>query len=440
MAHGRTVLFTLFWSGSIWANDSALSLVDLYEASRKNDSTYQVAVHNYQASQQEEAIGRGGLLPRVGISSRLGRGGLLDGKTQQGNQNDQFSADMATLAISQPLYDKGRWALYEQAKSQGELGSVQYEIAGQKLFERVIESYFDVARIENELKLASQQTSSIDALVKQTKRLFEAGEGTVTDTDEAQARLDLIRAQEIELHARHHAALRKLAGRTGIVVTRIVNMREHIPAINPLVGEKNFNYWLRQARDSSPLLGHRRASVQLADAGLKLQKAGHYPTVALTGQLAHTEKSDLDEFSQRQSTYYVGLLLDIPLYQGGAVSASVERAHSALYSVQSEYEAEQQRLAEDIELDYLGVVSGFEKSKALLTAVHSNQRALQSAEKGYQAGARSTVEILDAQQRLFAAKRDLLDTKLAMLQSYVNLHTRTGQMTLAVLREVQALF
>jgi protease secretion system outer membrane protein len=76
----------------------------------------------------------------------------------------------------------------------------------------------------------------------------------------------------------------------------------------------------------------------------------------------------------------------------------------------------------------------------MLTAVRSNQRALRSAEKGYQAGVRSTVDILDAQQRLFAAKRDLLNTKLVMLQSYVHLHTRTGQMTLAVLQEVQGLF
>ncbi len=440
MVRRWTVLLALFGSNALWANDSALSLVDLYEASRQNDATYQVAVHNYHASQQEEAIGRGGLLPRVGISSRFGRGGLLDGQAQQSNQSDQFSADMATLAISQPLYDQGRWALYEQSKSRGELGAVQYEIADQQLFERVIESYFDVARIKNELKLASQQTSSIAALVKQTKRLFEAGEGTITDTDEAQARLDLIRVQEIELQAQHQAALRKLAGRTGIAVARIFDMREQIPTVSPMASEKNLNYWLHQARDSSPLLGGRRASVMLAEAELKLQKAGHHPTLALTGQLAHTEKSDLNEFSQRQSTYYVGLLLDIPLYQGGAVSASVEKAHSALYSAQSEYDAEQQRLVEGIELDYLGVMSGFEKSRALLTAVQSNQRALQSAEKGYQAGVRSTVEILDAQQRLFAAKRDLLDAKLAMLQSYVNLHTRTGQMTPAVLREVQALF
>ncbi|WP_109790742.1 hypothetical protein [Pseudomonas fluorescens] len=44
------------------------------------------------------------------------------------------------------------------------------------------------------------------------------------------------------------------------------------------------------------------------------------------------------------------------------------------------------------------------------------------------------------QKRLFQARRDLLNTKLDMLQSYVSLHTHTGQMNRAVLEQVQSLF
>lgn len=437
---GFKLLLPLLWACPLWASEAELSLLELYDASRLNDASYQVAGHDYQASRQEEAIGRGALLPQVGINSRIGRGGQFDGESQVGNQSDQFSADTVTLAVSQPLFDKGRWAAYEQAKARGELGEVQYAGADQGLFDRVVEAYFAVARVENELKLVTQQKSAIDGLAKQSRRLFEAGEGAVTDTEEAQARLDLVRAQEIELQAQRQAALRKLAGRAAIAVGRIVDMQEQAPATRLLPDAKNLDYWMLKAKQASPLLDVRRASIQLAEADLKLQKAGHYPTLALSGQLAHTDKSDLNEFSQRQSTYYVGLLVDIPLYRGGAVSASSARAHSALEGAHSEYAAEAQQLAEDIERDYLGVVSGFEKSRAMATAVRSNQRALESAEKGYQAGVRSTVEILDAQQRLFAARRDLLNSKLVMLESYVNLHTRTGQMTRAVLQEVQGAF
>lgn len=435
-----TALLSLFWCCQLWADDARLSLTELYDASRQNDATYQVAGHDYQASRREEAIGRGGLLPQVGINSRFGHGGQFDEESQVNNQNDQFSADTVSLSVTQPLYDKGRWASYEQSKARGKLGEVQFDGAGQGLFDRVVEAYFDVAQVENELRLAIQQKASIEGLAKQTQRLFEAGEGTRTDIEEAQARLDLVRAQEIELRARRLAALRKLSGRAGIPVTNIPEMQEQSPANGLLAPEEDLDYWMLKADQAGPALETSRASIQLAEANLKLQKAGHYPTLALTSQVSRVDRSDLNEFSQRQSTYYVGVVLDIPLYQGGAVSASTERAHSVLDSARSEYDAQNQQLAEDIESSYLGVVAGFEKSKALTTAVRSNQSALASAEKGYQAGVRSTVEILDAQQRLYAARRDLLNTKLAMLLSYVNLHTRTGQMTRAELQKVQGLF
>lgn len=435
-----TAIIALIWTSQAWAGGPELSLIELYDASRHSDASYQVAGYSYQASQQEEAIGRGGLLPQLGINSRVGRGGGLGNESIAANQSNQFSADNVSLVLSQPLFDKGRWAVYEQSKARGQLGGAQYENAVQSLFDRVLEAYFDVARVESELKLATQQKMAIEGLSKQTKRLLEAGEGTVTDTEEAQARLDLICAQEIELQARLRAALRKLSGRAGIVVTHIVSMQEHLPASNLLSVDEDLNYWLLKARQVGPELDIKRASIQLAEADLKLQQAGHYPTLALSGELSRTSKSDLNEFSQRQSNYYVGVLVDIPLYQGGAINASVERAHSALSGAHAEYSAEQQQLSEDVERDYLGVVAGFEKSKAMLTAVRSSLRALTSAEKGYQAGVRSTVDILDAQQRLFAAKRDLLNTRLVMLQSYVNLHTRTGQMNRAVLQEVQGVF
>ncbi|UVJ44416.1 TolC family protein [Pseudomonas sp. LS1212] len=100
-----TALFSFFWCCQLWAGDARLSLTELYDASRQNDATYQVAGHDYQASRQEEAIGRGGLLPQVGINSRFGHGGQLDEESQANNQNDQFSADTVSLSVTQPDHE-----------------------------------------------------------------------------------------------------------------------------------------------------------------------------------------------------------------------------------------------------------------------------------------------------------------------------------------------
>ncbi|MCW1246385.1 TolC family outer membrane protein [Pseudomonas sp. SAICEU22] len=443
--YGVRVLLSLCTSwaviGPVWAAEGGLSLTAAYDASRLNDPTLQTATHAFDASRQEEAIGRGGLYPQVSLSSRYGYGGRTDGGDDRSyvNSND-YQANSVTLAAQQPLYDKGRWAAYQEGKARGALGSQQFDVAGQALFDRVAKGYFDVARAENELKLIAQQKTAIRGLVVQSKKLYEGGQGAITDIDEAQARLDLVEAQETEAQARRVAALRALSGRASVPIDDIQPMREELPAGTPIPPEQDLPYWTAIAREASPELAARLAAVKVAEAQADSQRAGHYPTLSLTTQLTRRETRQYQELDPRQDSYYVGVQLDIPLYRGGAVRASVAKAEAQLAGAQSDYDVQRQQLAESIETDYLGVVAGFAKSKAMQRAVESNQRALTSTEKGFQGGVRSTVDILDAQQRLFQARRDLLSTKLDMLQSYVSLHTHTGQMNRAVLEQVQSLF
>ncbi|SDO96774.1 outer membrane protein, protease secretion system [Pseudomonas arsenicoxydans] len=428
-------------SNSVWASQEALSLTAAYDASRVNDPTVQSAAHAYDASTHEEAIGRGGLYPQVSLTSRYGYGGRTDGgsDTSYVNSND-YQANNVTLAAQQPLYDKGRWAAYQEGKARGQLGSQLFDVAGQTLYDRVAKGYFDVARAENEIKLIAQQKTAINGLVTQSKKLYQGGQGAITDIDEAQARLDLVDAQEAEAQARRVAALRALSGRASVAIEDIQSMREELPTGNPIPPERDLPYWTAIAHDANPELAARLAAVKVAEAQADSQRAGHYPTLSLTTQLSRQETRQYQEQDPRQDSYYVGVQLDIPLYRGGAVRASVAKAEAQVAGAQSDYDVQRQQLAEDIETDYLGVVAGFAKSKAMLRAVESNQRALTSTEKGFQGGVRSTVDILDAQQRVFQARRDLLNTKLDMLQSYVSLHTHTGQMNRAVLEQVQNLF
>lgn len=418
-----------------------LTLMQLYDASRLNDPVMRSADFSHRAAQNEEAIGLGGLLPQLSLSSRYGKGGRTDGGTDESYvDSDDYQSNSMSLVAQQPIYDKGRWAAYQQGKARGELGEVQYDVATQALFDRVAKAYFAVARVENELKLIAQQKAAIAGLVKQSQRLLDKGQGAITDVDEAQARYDLVEAQEAENQAQRIAALRTLSGRGSLPLLEITPMRELPPDSNPLSDAQDLGYWTTLAREASPELAARLAQVKVAETQADSEKAGHYPTLSLTTQLTRRDNTQYQELSPRQDSYYVGLALDIPLYRGGATSASVRRATEALAGAQADADAQRQQLSEDVETAYAGVVAGFAKCRATQRAVESNQRALVSTEKGFQGGVRSTVDILDAQQRLFEARRDLLNAKLDMLQSYVTLHVHTGQMDRAVLSHVEAMF
>lgn len=421
------------------ADPTTVSLLAAYDSSRHFDPAYQAASFDFQAAQQEEDIGLAGLLPQVSVGSRYGETKQLRDQVDNVSRDETSANGALTLSARQVLYNKSQTAFYQQSKARGAVGSALYDDASQELFSRVTESYFEVAKQDNELKLATQQKNAIDALVKQTRRLFEAGDGTITDTEEAQARLDLVKAQEIEYQARVRAALHKLSGRSGLIVEQISTLQDNLPANVMLQAPHDLSYWQQKALEVAPKLDARKASIQLAEAELESQRAGNYPTLSLVNELSSTKQDDLDPNARHQSSYYIGLSIDLPIYSGGGVTASINKSQYALSSAMAEYDNGLQQLREDIERDYLGVVSGYEKCKALRTAVKSSQRALDSAEKGYQAGVRSTVDILNAQQVLYAAKRDLLNSKLLMLQSYVNLHVQTGQMHRGVLEHVQGL-
>lgn len=435
----RIALFSLALAGATatFAGEP-LSLVDHYDAARDNDSSFKASSYAHEASQQEKTIARAGLLPNLSLSSRIGSLENIDNKDSEAS-SDALNSDTTALTLSQPLYDRGAWSTYQQGKARESLGNAQYAAAEQELFERVVDTYFSAARIENDLRLNDQQRVSIEGLARQSRRLYGAGEGAVTDIDEAQARLDLIRAEAIALQASHRVLMRKLSGQVGSQVDTIATMREQIPDSSLMPNDQDLVFWTLNAEQTSPALASKQASVQVAETNARAVGAGHFPTLSLAGQLAKTDQSAGDQ-EVSQSTSYVGVVFNLPLYAGGGVSASSKRADATLYSARADYDAGWQALAEDIEKQYLGVASGQERAKAMQAAVRSAQRALESAQKGYQAGVRTTTDILDAQQRLYLARRDLLSSKLAMLESYVLLHTRSGQMSRKVLKQVQELY
>lgn len=153
---------------------------------------------------------------------------------------------------------------------------------------------------------------------------------------------------------RRVAALRALSGRASVPIDDIVAMHEETAASLPIPPEQDLSYWKGIARDASPELAARLAAMKVAQAQADTQRAGHYPTLSLTTQMTRRETGQYQELDPRQDSYYVGVQLDIPLYRGGSVRASVAKAEAQLAGAESDYDVQRQQLAEDIETDYLG--------------------------------------------------------------------------------------
>src|SRR5207302_10861065 len=101
------------------------------------------------------------------------------------------------FSLSQSVYRTQNLAQRNQAHYQVCQPEATFAQASRHLTVRTAQAYFDVLAAQDTLALVNAQKAAISEQLAQAKRNFEVGTATITDTHEAQARYDLIVAQEI---------------------------------------------------------------------------------------------------------------------------------------------------------------------------------------------------------------------------------------------------
>ena len=185
----------------------AQSLLELYESARAYDATWQSAKAQYDANLFRAEQARAGILP-VGQPVRR-RDALERGQHGAAGRPSAVTTQSATVSASQPLYRPANFATWQQGKRQVDLAQAQLTAASQDLIVRVSQAYFDVLAAQDTLAFVQAQKTAVAEQLASAKRNFEVGTATITDTREAQARYDLVIAQEIA--AENDLRVKKLA-------------------------------------------------------------------------------------------------------------------------------------------------------------------------------------------------------------------------------------
>jgi outer membrane protein len=416
---------------------SAQSLLELYESARAHDAAWQSAKALYEANLYRAEQARAGILPQAGLSAGANR-------TQFENTNPgvdrSFGTQTATVSASQPLYRPGNWATYEQGKLQATLAQAQLEASSQDLIIRVSQAYFDVLAAQDTLAFVRAQKTAVGEQLAFAKRNFEVGTSTITDTREAQARFDLVSAQEIagdnDLRVRR-LALDTLVGRTDATPQPLASPL-NVPAPQPA----DVNAWVDQAEASSPAIVQARTNVDIATLETDKAKAGHKPTLDLTASYNVTRNpsgSVTSPLNSRTNNGQVGVNFNLPLFAGFATQNRIRETLSLEERARADLDAARRNVAQATRSAYFGVVSGQGQVRALEAAEASSQSALDANRLGYQVGVRINIDVLNAQSQLFQTKRDLAQARYNVLLGHLRLRQANGTLTPEDLSRLNAL-
>jgi outer membrane protein len=343
-----------------------------------------------------------------------------------------FPQQSATLNASQPLYRPGNWATYEQGKQQVELSKAQLEAAEQDLIVRSSQTYFDVLAAQDTLAFVRAQKSAVGEQLASAKRNFEVGTSTITDSREAQARYDLVVAQEIaadnDLRVKK-IALDQLVGRAD-AQPRPLRTPTSLPPLVPA----DVNTWVQQSEALHPTIRQAQANLEVAKLEINKAEAGHKPTVDLTASYGTQRNpqgsaSSLNTRNSRANTTTVGVALNLPLFAGFATQNRIRETLSLEDKARSDLEGAKRGVALGTRTAFFGVLSGQGQVKALEAAEASSQSALDANKLGYQVGVRINIDVLNAQSQLFQTKRDLAVARYNVLLGGLRLRQANGTLT-----------
>ena len=411
---------------------SAQSLVDLYQSARAFDANFQSAKLQYDANLAKADQAKAGILPTAGLSAGATRNNLENTNPALTALNRTFSSQTAAVTASQPLYRPGNLAAYQQGLKQVDLAKAQLDTAAQDLIVRTSQAYFDVLAAMDTLAFVRAQKTAVAEQLASAKRNFEVGTSTITDTREAQARFDLVIAQEIagenDLRVKK-LALDTLVGKADAQPKGLV-----VPALLPPLVPADVNAWVEQSVLVHPSIRLAQSNYDIADLEVKKAEAGHKPTLDLNASYNITRSPSgtavgASTLSNRSNVGTIGLAFNLPLFAGFATQNRVVETIALKDKAQVDLEGARRSVALATRTAYFGVQSGQGQVKALEAAELSSQSALDANKLGYQVGVRINIDVLNSQSQLFQTKRDLAQARYNVLLSGLKLRQANGTLT-----------
>jgi outer membrane protein len=405
----------------------AAGLIDLYRESMANDAVYAAARAQRDAVQTLVPQARGQLLPQIGFNYSRNRNDTDNQfNTQQGlvgKQYDYYSSN-GSLNLTQALFRPQAWIALAQADDQVRQAEAEFRQVEQELILRLAQAYFDVLLAEDNVSLAQEQKVAIAEQLKQAKRYFEAGIGTVTDINDAQARYDTIQAQEIAARNTLEVKVRTLEQIVG-------GTHRHLDRLGPrLALEKpqpeKVEEWIGFSLANNPQLKAKEAALEVSEKDVGKSVAGHLPTVDIVAGRSQVINPSYSLLENTNWTSTVGIQLAVPLFAGGTTQGRVDQSRAVRERTRYELESVKRSTVLTTRQEYLNVDSGVAQVNALQQAVKSNEVALYSAQRGQEAGMRTSFDVLNAQQLLFTVRRDLAQARYGYVTSRLKLRSATG--------------
>jgi outer membrane protein len=415
---------TVIWLGAS-SQARAENLADALASAYNHSGLLEQNRALLRAADEDVAIAVAALRPIINwsadITRSFGRTSLSTGTVgiQQTEVNLGISASLL-------LYDFGRTEFQIDAAKETVLATRDALVSvEQQVLLRAVQAYMNVRRNSRFVSLRENNLRLIRQELRAAKDRFEVGEVTRTDVALAEARLAAARSglaiaqgELVQSVEEFRAAMGRKPGNLQ-APRRAPNLSGDVEAAKAVAVRKHPDM-LKAQRD-----------ISAAELLMKAADAAKKPTVSLVGRLGAGEEVYGDDYSRTGS---VGVQVTGPIYQGGALTATKRKAQAQRDGLRARLHVVRLQVMQN-------VGNAYAQLRATRASVIANQEQVRAARVAFRGvreeatlGARTTLDVLDAEQDLLDAEANLISAEAdVMIASYAVLASM-GELTAKDLR------
>lgn len=425
---------------------AAMGPFEIYEQALRNDPVFLGAIKERDAGLENRAIGRAGLLPKLGYNYNKGRNSSkatsLDERARNNDTDKRnYNSYGSSLTLQQPLLDYEAYAAYRKGVAQSLFADENFRGKSQELLVRVLDNYTKALFAQDQIDIAQAKKKAYEQQFQQNEHMFRQGEGTRTDILEAESRYELATAEEIEARDEQDASLRELGALIGVPAVDISDLApldQNFQTFALLPA--NYDTWHELAITNNPNLASQRQAVEVARYEVERNRAGHLPKVNAYASLRQNESESGNTYNQRYETNTIGFEVSVPLYAGGGVSASTRQASRTMEQAEYELDGKTRETLIELRRQFSACLSGVSKLRAYQKALTSAEALVVSTRQSILGGERVNLDALNAEQQLFTTRRDLAQARYDYLMAWTKLHYYAGTLSEQDLARVDEAF
>lgn len=396
---------------SAWAT----SLQDALVAAYLNSNLLEQNRALLRVADEDVAVAYSALRPQVNASSSI-----TSSDEAFGFGGSDLSSSIS-LGMDLLIYDAGATRLSVEAAKETVLASrAQLLNLEQQVLLNAINAYLSVQRDARTVSLQEGNLRLITQELRAARDRFEVGEVTRTDVAQAEARL-----------AEARGALAQAQGNLAIsrelYVATVGRKPGNLDGVRSLPSlPKSIEQARKIAEQNQPLIDQAQHQISANELNAARATAAMRPNIRLNATASSSSRVD--------NNSSIGLQMNVPIYQGGQLKALERRAFAQVHASRSNLN--------QVVLEVRQSVSDSWSQLAVANAqLQASERQIRAAEVAFEGvreeaklGARTTLDVLDAEQSLFDARTNRVVFETQVFSAAYQLMSSMGLLTVSELR------